>query len=66
MKMPRYELNVAINGAHYCRIMIPDTNDEAARMKANALIAFLKEMPGKVEFRLTAWRESGNEIGLQA
>jgi len=57
--MDKFELNVSYNGHHYCRIAIPETSEELAKIKCAVI---RRKFGTDYEVSLTATRSVGRFI----
>ena len=64
--MNRYELNVAMFGRHYCKIVLPDIIEADAVNKARCLhAALLAGCPAsQITTRLTRYVDEGYEVHI--
>lgn len=68
--MKRNELNIAINGQHWARVILPESyaQDEQAKAKARILDRMIRaevatwDHASTVSTRLTQWTDSGVEV----
>lgn len=64
--MNRFEMNVAVDGRHYCRIHLFATIELEAKAKAKLLADLLSlgpSLPGsRIEFSLTCWNDVGHTV----
>jgi hypothetical protein len=57
--MNRFELNVAYDGRHYCRVAIPDTNEADAVEKARHIA---HAFGSAYNCTLTCWNDTGRKV----
>lgn len=66
--MNRFEINVAVNGRHYCRIALPETIEADAVRKAKQISKTMLASPdmpaGDIAFSLTCWNDMGHTITI--
>lgn len=68
--MKRNELNIAINGVHWARVILPESyaQDDLAKAKARVIDRIIRaevatwDHASTVKTRLTQWVDSGVEV----
>lgn len=61
--MNRFEVNIALNGQHFCRCVLPDM-DEASAIKKAKLIRAMYAQGSGWEVTMTRWNNVGHEVTI--